>query len=336
MREALARGHEVTAFARSSKRNERIARRFKRTLTSDSERVRWSVIWGDVRKRQDLDSAVQGHDAVIHLAAILPPRSDAHPDLCEAVNVGGTKKLLEALSAEAEGSSTGDDGCAGDHAGHPVLVYVSSVSVMGPTQSKQPPVGTDEPTRPSDAYSASKVAAEKLVRDSLAPWAILRLSAVMPTKGAYRLSMARLMFDMALSARCEIVVDLDVAYALVEAAENLCDGGAISGKTVFIAGGREQGCQMIIEEMLKKNLAAVGLKLPLRRLFRSDLDSYYLDWYETQEGQGLLGYQRHSVTDWERLSCRRFRLLRRVLWPVKGLAWLYLDWVGFRERSTRG
>lgn len=335
LREAVLRGHEVTAFVRRSGRNERAARRFARRLPGTVDRSHFRVRWGDVRSREDLAAAVGDQDAVIHMAAILPPHCDRHPALCEAVNVGGAANVIAALEAEAARRAGGGRAGGGRMGGAPALVYASSVSVMGTTQLKEPPVSIDDPPRPSDGYSLSKVAAEASVRAAAIPWAVLRLAAVMPTRGRYRVSMARLMFDMALEARCEIVVDLDAAYALVRAAESLVDGGQASGKTVFIAGGHEKGSQMRIRDMIELNLAPLGLWMPRGRLFRTDVDSYYLDWYDTSEGQELLGYQRHSVRDWQRLSFRRFRSLRWALWPVRGLVWLYLECVGRRERASR-
>lgn len=336
LREALSRGHEVTVFARRAPHNERAARRLRRSLPAEVDRDLLRVHWGDLRNPAELEAAVKDHDAVIHLAAMLPPRSDTRPELCDAVNVGGTRNLVDALRVEAARRRAGGGGETVD-AGHrgggaPALVYVSSVSVMGSTQSKEPPLRVDDSPRPSDAYGRSKVAAESLVRGSALPWAILRLSGVMPTSGFYELSMARLMFDMSLAARCEVVVDLDAAYALVQSAESLCDGGSIAGKTVFIAGGKDKGFQMNIEDMIGHNLAPLGLRLPRRHLFRADVDSYYLDWYDTAEGQKILGYQRHSVADWQHISFRRFRALRRTLWPVRGLARSAIELMAPRRR----
>jgi len=321
LREAAGRGHQVTALARRSPHNERAARKLARELPSEFFRIHW----GDMRDPDSSRAAVTGQDAVIHLAAMLPPHCDEHAAACEAVNVGGTASLLEATKAEAARCGNGG----------PAIVYASSVSVMGATQHKDPPVRIDDHPRPSDTYSRTKVDAENLVREAALPWSILRLSAVMPTSGMYRLSMARLMFDMALAARCEIVLDLDAAYALVQTAVNLCDGGAARGKTWFVAGGADNGCQMTIEDMLRNNLQPFGLRLPRADLFPTDLDSYYLDWYETAEGQSILGYQRHGVDDWQRLACRRFRWLRRILWLVRWPANRYLGCVGILERRRR-
>ncbi len=300
LREALARGHTVTAFARPTGRNRRAARRFKDL----------AVRWGDMRDLAAVREAVQGQDAVIHLAAVLPPRSDAHAVPCEAVNVGGTNNLITALEAQP---------------GQPRLVFVSSTSVMGPTQHREPPLRVSDPLLPTDAYSRSKVQAEALVKRSMLPWAILRVAAVMPTRGIYDLALVKLVYDMCLEARCEIAVDLDVAYALVRAAESLCDGGAIRGKTVFIAGGRDKGCQMKTADMVAYVLAPLGIKPPREELFQSDPSGYYLDWYDTDEGQAILGYQRHSVDEWQSKAWRHSRVLRLLLWPVRWPAKRFLE-----------
>jgi hypothetical protein len=56
--------------------------------------------------------------------------------------------------------------------------------------------------------------------------------------------MIRPVFDMLLEARCEIVLDLAAAYALVSAAENLLGSDEMAGRKGFIAGGKAQGCKL--------------------------------------------------------------------------------------------
>src|SRR3954468_455093 len=86
------------------------------------------VVWGDVRRPADLVRAVADQDAVVHLAAIIPPRSEAYPDWARAVNVDGTRNLLQALHAQ------------GTVSGRPVrLLYVSSLAVFGRTDDRAPP-----------------------------------------------------------------------------------------------------------------------------------------------------------------------------------------------------
>ncbi|MBN1661836.1 MAG: NAD(P)-dependent oxidoreductase [Anaerolineae bacterium] len=290
--ECLRRGHTVSVFEVQNKRTRQLARKYgKRNV---------QVRFGDLRKAEDVSQAVDGQDMVIHLAAILPPVSDAHPDLCQAVNVGGTANLIHALQASTTKAA---------------LVFVSSASVMGPTQTRTPPIRPDDPLSPIDAYSRSKIEAEALVAASGVRYCILRLAAVLPTVLNYSslFAMVKLFFDMPLDARCEIVVDLDVAYALVSAAENLLGSGELAGKRGFIAGGEAQGCQMRTRDLVDVVFRPIGLRTPAESLFSPEPDSYYLDWYDTEETQSILRYQRHSVEQWQAILMGRIRHVRPLL-----------------------
>jgi nucleoside-diphosphate-sugar epimerase len=290
--ECLRRGHTVSVFEVHNRRTEKQARKYSRRNVK--------ALFGDIRRAQDISQAVVGQDVVIHLAAILPPVSEAHPDLCKAVNIGGTANLIDALQASTTKAA---------------LVLVSSVSVMGPTQKRTPPIRSDDPLLPMDAYSSSKIEAEALVAASGLRYCILRLAAVLPTVLNYSslFAMIRLFFDMPLDARCEVIVDLDVAYALASAAENLHGSGEIAGKRGFIAGGKAQGCQMTTRDLVGVVFRPLGLRSPDGALFPSEPDAYYLHWYDTEDTQSILQYQRHSVEQWQAILMGRIRCVRPFL-----------------------
>lgn len=290
--EALRRGHQVSVFEVRNQRTERLAHKYSQRQVQ--------VIFGDLRQAEGVARAVVGQEVVLHMAAILPPVSDAHPELCEAVNVGGTANLIQALQASPTQAA---------------LLLVSSASVMGPTQRRTPPVRPDAPLTPMDAYSKSKIQAEALVAASGLHYCILRLAAVLPTAPdrSTLFAMLKLIFDMPLAARCETVIDLDAAYALVSAAENLAGSAEIAGKKGFIAGGTAQGCQMTTRDLVRATFQTVGLRAPRESLFAPDLDSYYLDWYDTTDTQAILQYQRHSMTQWQANLAKKTRYLRPLI-----------------------
>jgi nucleoside-diphosphate-sugar epimerase len=276
--ECLRRGHDLRAFDIPTKRNIKVSRRYARKGVQ--------AAWGDIRKPEDVARAMEGIDAVIHLAAILPPMSDANPELCRQVNVNGIMNILEAIK-KGENSA--------------VLVEVSSASVMGPTQGRPPPVKPDDPLHPTDTYSSTKIEAERLVGQAGMRHCVLRLAGVLPTNlnFQYFLSMVKLMFDMPLQARCEIVLDIDVAHALVGAAEALTKGEELNGLRGFIAGGAENGCQLTNSQMLHGVFDQIGMPFPDDSLFSGAQSEYYLDWYDTCETQRLLCYQNHGFQDWK-------------------------------------
>lgn len=312
--EGIRRGHEMAVFEVKNERTSKLARRYARKGVP--------AVLGDIRDPGDVGRALEGVDAVIHMAAILPPVSEANPALCEAVNVGGTRNLVGAMKAA----------CPSPH-----LVMVSSASVMGPTQDGVPPIAPASPLNPTDAYSRSKAAAEGIVGESGLSHCILRLAAVLPTVivPGTMLKMMKVMFDMPLDARCECVMDADVAFALVAAAENLAGSGEIAFMKGFIAGGVEKGFQLRIRGMLEGLFDPIGLELPDEKLFSPDLNSYYLDWYDTAAMQAILGYQNHSFSEYRDSSARSNALIRAVAIAFRPLAMFWLGKQSPRYRGSR-
>lgn len=282
--ECLQRGHSVTVFDLENKRTKKTAKKYARKNVK--------TIFGDIRKIDDVSNAVRNQDGIIHLAAVLPPLSDKNPQLCAEVNVGGTKNILDSITREGNKA---------------VLVEVSSASVMGPTQHHDKLVTPNDPVAETDTYSKTKIAAEKLVESSGVRSCILRLAGVLPTNinVSYFLTMIKLMFDMPLHGRCEIVLDLDAACALVSAAEDLAGKRNIAGKKGFIAGGEQNGCQLKNREMLKAVFTQIGMTFPREDLFNDNLNGYYIDWYDTKEIENLLHFQNHTFDHWKNIIRRR-------------------------------
>lgn len=124
----LRAGHEVRLLSRHADRD---ARRFPAGVESVS---------ADLGQSEDLRTAVQGCDAVLHIAGIV---EESPPEITfEKVNVAGTQALVAAAAA----------------AGAPYFVYLSSL-------------GAD---RGQSAYHQSKLRAEEIVRAYAGPWLILR------------------------------------------------------------------------------------------------------------------------------------------------------------------
>lgn len=126
-------GHEVTAFD---------------LVGCDVEGV--TSVEGDVTDEAAVSAAVEGADAVVHLAALLPDACAASPRRAERVNVGGSLTVFEAAVE------------AGVR-----VVYASSKAVFGvprgvhgpPTYA---PMGEDAPKDPHSVYGATKLAVERL------------------------------------------------------------------------------------------------------------------------------------------------------------------------------
>ena len=118
---------------------------------------------GDIGDADLLRRAVAGVDAVVHLAALLPPVSERDRELTMAVNVGGTQRMVDALERENPEAH---------------LILSSSVCVYGDTTAEDPPIGVHHSRRALQIYAESKIAAEDIVRGGGSPFTVLRIAGV--------------------------------------------------------------------------------------------------------------------------------------------------------------
>ena len=247
---AAEKGHAVVAF--------------------DLPKARWKAVSGvsgveifkgDITNAESVEEACRGVDSVIHLAAILPPVSERDRALTMRVNVGGTCNLVEAL----------DEG-----PGVP-MVFASSVSTYGITAGEEPPIREDHPQRAHNAYSESKIDAERLIRGSGIPHVILRIAPIavadiveLPDVIPYRGDQ-----------RVEFVYVEDAAHALLSSLEI----PEARGQTLNVAGGASW--QMTGAEYIERFYGALGVGV------EPNFSEEYTgaDWYDTGLGR-FLGYQR--------------------------------------------
>ncbi len=114
-----------------------------------------SYIQADITNLDDMVVALQGVDAVFHTASITPMVSLSFSDKdFHAINTTGTRNIVEACKK----------------CGVKRLVYTSTVDVVMSKDPSQKVDGLDEtspiPSSPLNAYTASKAAAEKIVREA--------------------------------------------------------------------------------------------------------------------------------------------------------------------------
>lgn len=289
----VAEGHEVRALSHHRRGDRAVAHAIAPAI---------EVVSGDVRDRAAMDAAVRGMDCVVHLAYLIPPPALEQPALAEAINVGGTRTLLEAAAHAAR---------------PPRFLFASTLDVYGLTQHLPPPRKVGDPLQATDAYSGHKIACEQLVTESGLPWSILRFADVPPI--AVR-SPHPMMFRLPLSTRIHVIHPADAGLAVARAV----GAERAWGKILNIGGG--PGCQLLYGDYLGSFLDAMGVgRLPADAF---STEPYCTDWLDTDESQRLLAYQRHTFDDVVRetaalLGVRRH--LARALRPVVRAAMLRLS-----------
>lgn len=293
LEEALALGHGVRCFDVDTRRSRALARRIA---------GRAEVVLGDIRDTSLLPRLVDGVDAILHNASVLPPVTDDRPELAHAINVDATRRLITA----AEG------------AGRPVFVFPSSVTVFGAAQPAEAPRTLSDPVEATDGYTAHKLEVEAALGASRLPWAVLRVGV---SVDARTLSTDLRTFRRLLAVRAdnplEWIHPTDVARAMCRAAVT----PAAHHRVHLIGGGPR--CQVTHRDFLGAALGALGLRPPAPR----GGEPYYTHWMDTAESERLLAYQRRSFDDYRREMAARLAVPRRLLWPVRWLANGVLAWL---------
>jgi nucleoside-diphosphate-sugar epimerase len=287
LEELLKNDFEITIFELKTLKNRIAARKLKNKA---------KVIWGDLRKKEDLIPAIVGQDVVIHVGAIIPPLADLRPKLAEAVNVGGTQNIISVITEKSPKTK---------------LIFTSSISVYG-DRVRNPFIKKSDPLHPSagDEYAVTKIKAEQMIKESRIDYAIFRLTYIVEP---YRVAFQPTMYKMPLETSLEVCHSKDVGLALSNAAgsEDIWDG------TYHIAGG--ENCRITYKEYLDDMTEIFGLGRNLLPAEAFSKEGYHCGYMDTNDGQEKLHYQRYSLRDIYDTMKKRFRGLKLVTWMFKPL-----------------
>jgi nucleoside-diphosphate-sugar epimerase len=234
-------GHTVRALVRP---------RSARNVLERLPRIEFAA--GAIEDRASLDAAMDGVDAVIHVAGLVKAR---RPEEFFQVNTEGTKNLLAAAAARAPGLKR--------------FVYVSSLAAVGPSPDGKP-VPDDAPPRPVTQYGRSKLAAEQVVlaaKDRV-PVTILRPPLIYGPRDRETLAFFTSIKNGVLPVlgdgtnTLSVVYGQDCAAACVRAATA---GGLPSGRTFFVDDGAvyvwRDALAEIEKALGKRAFVRVGLPL---------------------------------------------------------------------------
>jgi nucleoside-diphosphate-sugar epimerase len=214
---------------------------------------------------------------VIHLAAIIPPLADKYPELAEAVNIKGTKNLIE---------------CTEEFSPLAFFLYSSSISVYG-DRNANPWIKISDPLNPSDRdeYAKTKIAAEKIVINSSIDWSIFRLTAIM---GINNHKPSALMFHMPLDSHLEIATPGDTGRAFINAMGHMDD---INKKIFNLSGGEK--CRIQYGDFLSRSFDLFGLGKPEFKENTFAGKNFHCGYYEDGDIlDNILDFRRDTIEDY--------------------------------------
>ena len=291
LEESYKRGHEIIVFEVENKKTHKNARNYRQKIKT--------VLFGDIRNFEDIKKAVRNCDAVIHLAAIIPPISKKCRELTMDVNYGGTINLINAIKETKRNIP---------------FIFTSSASVMGPTQLQNKLVDRHDPMIITGNYEESKIKSETFLKKNADNYLIFRLAGVLPNfsvlsfMGAFPLMEE--IFDMHPDMRLEMIMAEDVATALVTGLEKLKSGVAKKNQAYILGGGEKNGWQLRGREFISRLFGSLSLPVPDQKYFTQDINKYHLDWYDTKEAQQEFNFQDHSIDYFFKQIKKTFRVFK--------------------------
>jgi len=169
-----------------------------------------AAVRGDLADPGSLRPAVEDVEAVVHLAALFRTTDE---DAVWRANLDGTRNLLAAVQAYAPRAR---------------FVMTSTGNVYDADATR--PARESDPCSPTQAYPASKVAAEALVRESGLTWSVLRLPFVYGEGDGHLASMAGLVsrFGLHPAHTYSVAHHRDVAQAVGMALAGTLDGRVVN------------------------------------------------------------------------------------------------------------
>ncbi len=226
------------------------------------------VYKGDITDPKSVSKAAEGISGVLHLAAILPPNSEKNKEFTFKVNVDGTNNIVEAIK---------------DSSPDATIVFTSSISTYGDTSAEGDPITIEQSQNAIDVYAESKIAGEKLLKESGANFVILRIASIAVPEFLEPPEP----WPFTSEQRVEMIHRDDVADAI----KNSVDSKDAIGKIFNIAGGdswRLRG-KNYVEDFFQVMGAPVEMAV-----YRDSTG--WNDWYDTTESQRILSYQNRSYS----------------------------------------
>ena len=263
--------YEITALDLRNKNSQKRLKRYRRRI---------NLIYGDMNDSVLMDALVKDHDYIIHLAGIMPPIADIKRNISEAIDYRGTENMIKAMNMYNPNA---------------YLIYASSTTIYGNIEN------ADITTKPHltklDYYSNTKLKTEKLIKDKVKNYIIIRLPLILtnPKNGAF-------MYNVKLDSKVEAITDNDAGYLFVNALNHV---DKLNGKIWNGTGGEmtTDTYRNILINVLK--IYGLSIKYLLTRLF-VDKNFYSHIYKDSEKLDKILEFRSDS------LSSYYMRLKRQV------------------------
>lgn len=219
-------------------------------------RKRINIIYGDINDSTIIDALVKDHDAVIHLAGVLPPLANVREDLCREIDFNGTKTIVDAIR---------------DYNPDCYFLYSSSSSVYGIQEKYENITVRTKPNLDEyDFFSQCKLDSEEYIKENIKHFTIFRLAYILGDPGP-----ENLIYSITPNSNCELLSSEDAGYAFVAALDN---EKALNKKTFNVSGGEKFRTKY--KDYLIHVFKSYGLSLKFLSAYLFAEKNYYGGYYK--------------------------------------------------------
>lgn len=250
-------------------------------------RKRINIVFGDVNDTVLMDYLVKTHDYIIHLAGIMPPFADVKEDLCRIVDYDGTKNIIDSIV---------------NYNPKCFLIYVSSTTIYNnkDNASVKNKINID----PIDYYTSIKYSVEKLIKDSIKNYTIIRVPLVL-----CNVAKENFMYNVPINSKIETITSYDAGYALAMSVEHKKE----LNKKIFNLGGGEK-CRTTYKELLIKILKTYGISFKYILAFFLADKNFYSNYYDdSDELEKILMFRKDSLAVYYNYLDEKYSGIRRFI-----------------------
>ena len=299
----------VRILLRNTRKNRKLYRKLKRKYKS-----RVTAVFGNVSSFPVCNTLVKDADYVVHMAAVIPPASDASFKQSYECNLRGAVAMTDAVKAQTK---------------KPKYIHISTVALYGNRNEKHPfgRVGDPLLVSPFDSYAMHKLYGERYVLDAgLENFAVLRQTAMLHPNMLKDNVSDGLMFHTALNSPLEWVSSRDSGYLIKRIIERDLKGEIPQfWNKIYNIGAGFKGMETGYDSF-QDGFGIIGGAA--EKFFRPDLLSprnFPGMWFaDGDELEKLFGYQRDGVHEYWKEIAKRHRIygLAKIV-PAK-LIYLFL------------
>lgn len=255
--------YEITALDLRNKNSQKRLKKYRRRI---------NLIYGDMNDSVLMDALVKDHDFIIHLAGIMPPIADIKRNISESIDFKGTENIIKAMNMYNPDA---------------YFIYASSTTIYGNNEVAN--INTKPKLTPLDYYSNTKLKIEKLIKNKVKNYTIIRLPLVLtnPKTDAF-------MYNVKLNSKVEAITDNDAAYMFVNALKYI----EKLNKQIWNATGGEATTDIyrnILANVLK--IYGLSIKYLLTSLF-VDKNFYSHTYEDSAKLENILEFRSDSMSSY--------------------------------------